>query len=301
MNIKTLSTVIAATAMLVACGGKDVSYDATGVFEATEVVVSARAQGEITSLMIEEGDTVRAGAVVGSIDTRQLSLYKEQLTSSRAATDSRLLTTERQVASLREELSNARREHQRYSELLRAEAATQKQVDDMSYQIKVLEKRLAAAIEQQEASNKSTVNQSQSIDRQMGTVDVQLSDAQITSPISGTILTKYAEQGEYAVPGKALFRVADISRMTLRVYVVAPQLTSLKIGQKVTVYADKGSEDRTAVEGTITWIAQKAEFTPKTIQTRDERANLVYAVKVGLKNDGTIKAGMYGDVKFAKE
>ncbi len=297
MNIKKLS-IMSLAALMVSCSGDKTQYDATGVFEATEVIVSAKAQGEITHLSFEEGDIVKAGQQLGVIDFKKLSLQKEQLIESRESNDSRVLNIKNQIASLQQQIANNKRERERFQELVKAEAATQKQVDDITYQISVLERQLAAQQEQLESQNKATERQSSSIDKQISSVDEQLADANISSPIEGTILTKYVEQGEFATPGRALFKVADLTNMTLRAYVDAPQLTNLKIGQKVTVYADKGEDERTELQGTITWISQKAEFTPKTIQTRDERANLVYAVKVTVKNDGTVKAGMYGDVKF---
>ncbi len=297
MNIKKLS-IMSLAALMVSCSGDKTQYDATGVFEATEVIVSAKVQGEITHLSFEEGDVVKAGQQLGVIDFKKLSLQKEQLIENRESNDSRVLNIKNQIASLQQQIANNKRERERFQELVKAEAATQKQVDDITYQISVLERQLAAQQEQLESQNKATERQSSSIDKQISSVDEQLADANISSPIEGTILTKYVEQGEFATPGRALFKVADLTNMTLRAYVDAPQLTNLKIGQKVTVYADKGEDERTELQGTITWISQKAEFTPKTIQTRDERANLVYAVKVTVKNDGTVKAGMYGDVKF---
>ena len=285
---------------LIACGSKDSEYDASGVFEATEVVVSAKAQGEILSLNIEEGDEVKQGDVLGEIDAKLLSLKKSQMAASRSSNDSRILDLNTQIASVQQQISNAEREKARFSELLKAKAATQKQVDDISYQISTLKAQLAALKEQVSAQNKSLREQSVSMDSQMSQVATQIDDATIKSPITGVVLQKYAEAGEYAAPGKALFKVADIKDMKLRAYITADQLNTIKIGQKVTVYADEGTEDRKAYEGKVTWISSKAEFTPKTIMTRDERANLVYAIKISVDNkQGLIKSGMYGEVKFS--
>ncbi len=292
------AALLAATLVAASCQHSDVDTDASGVFEATEVVVSAKAQGEILDLNLAEGDTVVRDAVVGRIDTVQLSLMRQQLLASQKANDDRTLSLPAQVASLRQQIDNNKREKARYEQLVRENAATQKQVDDIGYQISVLERQLQATAEQIASSNTSIASQGQSIQNQIAGVEQQIGDAIIRSTISGTVLTKYAEAGEYAVPGKALFRVADISKMWLRAYVTAPQATQLKIGQAATVYADDGKNGRKAFEGTVSWISSEAEFTPKTIQTRDERANLVYAVKIAVKNDGTIKRGMYGDVKF---
>lgn len=283
---------------LAACGDKEVEYDASGIFETTEIIVSAQTAGELTALTAEEGRTVEAGEKLGCVDTVQLALKKRQLSASLTATDSKRLDRKRQVAALRQQIDNLQREKARFSELLKADAATEKQVDELDYQIAILQRQLEATEEQINSSNSSLDGQSSGIEAQLAQVEDQIRKSVTASPIKGTILAKYAEPGEYVVPGKPLFKVADISRMKLRAYLTADQLTTLKIGQKVTVYADQGKTDRKAYEGTVVWIADEAEFTPKTIQTREERANLVYAVKIAVSNDGLIKRGMYGDVKF---
>lgn len=283
---------------LAACGDKEVEYDASGIFETTEIIVSAQTAGELTALTVEEGRTVEAGEKLGCVDTVQLALKKRQLSASLTATDSKRLDRKRQVAALRQQIDNLQREKARFSELLKADAATEKQVDELDYQIAILQRQLEATEEQINSSNSSLDGQSSGIEAQLAQVEDQIRKSVAASPIKGTILAKYAEPGEYVVPGKPLFKVADISRMKLRAYLTADQLTTLKIGQKVTVYADQGKTDRKAYEGTVVWIADEAEFTPKTIQTREERANLVYAVKIAVSNDGLIKRGMYGDVKF---
>lgn len=283
---------------LAACGDKEVEYDASGIFETTEIIVSAQTAGELTALTAEEGRTVEAGERLGCVDTVQLALKKRQLSASLTATDSKRLDRKRQVAALRQQIDNLQREKARFSELLKADAATEKQVDELEYQIAILQRQLEATEEQINSSNSSLDGQSSGIEAQLAQVEDQIRKSVAASPIKGTILAKYAEPGEYVVPGKPLFKVADISRMKLRAYLTADQLTTLKIGQKVTVYADQGKTDRKAYEGTVVWIADEAEFTPKTIQTREERANLVYAVKIAVSNDGLIKRGMYGDVKF---
>ena len=283
---------------LAACGDKEVEYDASGIFETTEIIVSAQTAGELTALTAEEGRTVEAGEKLGCVDTVQLALKKRQLSASLTATDSKRLDRKRQVAALRQQIDNLQREKARFSELLKADAATEKQVDELGYQIAILQRQLEATEEQINSSNSSLDGQGSGIEAQLAQVEDQIRKSVAASPIKGTILAKYAEPGEYVVPGKPLFKVADISRMKLRAYLTADQLTTLKIGQKVTVYADQGKTDRKAYEGTVVWIADEAEFTPKTIQTREERANLVYAVKIAVSNDGLIKRGMYGDVKF---
>ena len=298
--MKTMKILMSAAAamMLAACGNKDVDYDASGVFETTEVIVSARGTGEIISLDVEEGQTVKANRPLGELDRTQLVLQRQQLLAGREAAASRRLNTARQVASLPQQISNLQSEQIRFRALLEDGAATQKQVDDIGYQIATLQKQLAATDEQVSTANRSIDGQSAGFDAQIGQVDDMMQQAVITSPIDGIVLSKYAEAGEFAVPGRALFKVADVSEMKLRAYITADLLTGLEIGQQVKVYADQGANGRKEYDGTVSWISSEAEFTPKTIQTRDERSNLVYAVKITVRNDGLIKRGMYGDVKF---
>lgn len=298
MKIVKIFMSAAAVMMLTACGNKDVDYDASGVFETTEVIVSARGTGEIISLDVEEGQTVKANQPLGELDRTQLVLKREQLLAGKEAAASRRLSTSRQVASLRQQISNLQSEQIRFRALLEDGAATQKQVDDIGYQIATLQKQLAATDEQVSTANRSIDGQSAGFDAQIGQVDDMMQQAVITSPIDGVVLSKYAEAGEFAVPGRALFKVADLSEMKLRAYITADLLTGLEIGQHVTVYADQGTDGRKEYDGTVSWISDEAEFTPKTIQTRDERSNLVYAIKITVRNDGLIKRGMYGDVKF---
>lgn len=296
--MKTKAWMIPSLLALTACTGSEPDYDASGVFEATEVIVSAKAQGELVSFSVEEGSQVAAAQAVGCIDTVQLSLHKRQLEATERATGSRRLDTGRQVASLRQQIANLRREEARFRQLVADGAAPQKQLDDLGYQITVVQRQLAASTENVQTANSSLSGQEEALAAQIAQIDDQISHSVVRSPIAGTVLAKYAEAGEYAAPGRALFKVADLRRMTLRAYVTAPQLTALKLGQRVRVFADDGEEGRREYAGRLTWISDKAEFTPKTIQTRDERANLVYAVKVSVTNDGYIKQGMYGEVKF---
>lgn len=284
--------------LLTACGDHAGDNDAMGIFETTEVIVSAKAGGEIKLLNVEEGQSVNAGDRLGYIDTVQLALKKDQLQATLSATDSRRLDESRQVASLRQQIDNLQRERRRFGDLLQCNAATQKQVDDIDYQIEVLQRQLAATSEQIGSNNSSISGQSASIIAQIAQIDDMLLNSIVSSPIDGTILAKYAEAGEYAVPGRALFKVADVRRVKLRAYVTAGQLNGIKIGQPVKVYADEDHDGRREYDGKVVWITDKAEFTPKTIQTRDERDNLVYAIKVAVENDGYIKIGMYGEVKF---
>lgn len=299
--MKKISFCFAAIGMmvsLVACEGGSGDYDASGVFETTEVTVSARGTGEIMRFDIEEGYQVEAGQAVGYIDTIQLHLKKEELLGSLMATDSRRYNVSRQIASLRQEIATQKRERLRYENLVREKAANQKQLDDINAGLAVLEKRLAAQVETLENSNRSVSGEVLMLEARIAQIEDQIAKCVITSPMRGTVLSKYAEQGELAAQGRSLFKVGDLSDMYLRVYITAPQLTTLKVGQQVKVYADEGEDGRREYMGTVSWISDKAEFTPKTIQTRDERANLVYAVKVAVKNDGYIKKGMYGEMKL---
>jgi HlyD family secretion protein len=284
--------------MLSACGNDNAGYDASGIFEATEVIVSAKSTGELMQFDIQEGQQVETNKQVGYIDTTQLFLKKVQLLANLEAVGSRHYNVSRQIASVQQQISTQKNEQKRYENLVKSNAANQKQLDDIKAQIALLEKQLAAQTETLENGNRSVTGESMGLMAQIAQLDDQIRKSIISSPISGTVLSKYAEKGELAVQGRTLFKVADIANMNLRVYITANLLTSLKIGQSVKVYADRGESDRKEYTGTITWISDKAEFTPKTIQTRDERANLVYAVKVAVKNDGLIKKGMYGEIKI---
>jgi HlyD family secretion protein len=297
--MKTSHLILLSAALLLgSCGNKENEYDASGIFETTEVIVSAKGNGEIMELNLEEGQTVTPETNLGYIDTVQLCLKKYQLGAVKKSTRSRVMDKNLQLASIRQQIAIQERERRRYEKLVKDDAASQKQLDDINYQIEVLQKQLTAESEKLTSTNSSLSNETVGVDAQVAQINDQIKDCLITSPINGVVLTKYAEQGEYAAPGKALFKVSDINNMRLRVYITADQLTKVKLGQKVKVYADYGKSDRREYGGTITWISDKAEFTPKTIQTRDERANLVYAVKVSVKNDGYIKNGMYGDIKL---
>lgn len=283
---------------LYACHKKGLEYDASGIFETTEVIISAQANGEILRLDIQEGDLLEANQPVGLIDTIQLFLQKKQLQASIGSVQNRKSTPSTQIASLQQQIETQRTEQRRYQNLITLNAANQKQLDDINAQIQLLEKELAAQYETIRNNNSSLTDESLSLEAQIAQLDDQIRKSVITAPSRGTVLAKYAEPGELASQGRALFKIADIQIMYLRAYITSSQLTSLKIGDIVQVYADMGESQRREYTGRITWVSDKAEFTPKTIQTRDERANLVYAVKIEVQNDGYIKKGMYGEVKF---
>lgn len=297
-NMKSAVYLLGLAVLLFSCHNEDGEYDATGVFETTEVIVSAQGTGEIMRFDIDEGKTVDAEVELGYIDTVQLSLKKQELLANLEATDSRRYNVGRQIASLREEIATQKREQQRYQNLVQAKAANQKQLDDINARLATLEKQLAAQTETLENGNRTVSGQVRMLEAQLAQVEDQIGKCRISSPINGTILSKYAEAGELASQGRALFKVGDIVNMYLRAYITADQLTELKIGQSVRVFADEGESGHREYAGTVSWISDKAEFTPKTIQTRDERANLVYAVKIQIQNDGFVKRGMYGEIKI---
>lgn len=298
--MKTTKNIVYASIILLltACGKGNGDYDASGVFETTEVIVSAEANGKIMQLNFIEGQQVEQGKALGYIDTVQLYLKKMQLLTNTSAIKSGRVDIPRQIAAIKQQIATQKNEQKRFENLVKANAANQKQLDDINAQILVLERQLTAQTELLENSNKNISEQSSGLSVQVAQINDQIQKSIISSPINGTILSKYAEQGELATQGRALFKVADIEHMFLRAYITASQLTQVKIGQAVKVYADFGEKEMKEYSGTITWISDKSEFTPKTIQTRDERANLVYAVKVAVKNDGYLKYGMYGELKL---
>lgn len=283
---------------MTACGSGIPDYDATGTFETTEVLVSSEVSGKLLYLNVEEGTVLKAGQQVGVVDTVQLYLKKKQLEASAKSVEGQLPDILKQVAALKKEIATAEREKRRVENLLKAGAANQKQLDDAEAHLEVLQKQLIAQGSTLLNSRESLTWQSSSVGIQVAQVEDQLIKCHITSPIDGTVLAKYAEAGELAVAGKPLFKVADMYGMYIRAYVTSEQLSQVKLGQKVTVYADYGNEARKEYPGVVTWISDRSEFTPKTILTKDERANLVYAVKIAVKNDGYLKIGMYGGVRF---
>ena len=287
---------------MIACSKGGMEHDAMGTFEATEIIVSAEQTGKLMYFDAEEGTELTNGEQVGLIDTVQLQLRAMRLGVTKEVYASQRPDINKQIAVTKQQLEKAELEVKRYSALVRDNAANRKQLEDAESSVRVLRRQLDAQMSQLNNTTGSLNRQMDAAEIERWQVIDQLRKCRITSPISGTVLEKYAEAGEYAVPGKPLFKIADVSDMTLRTYVTAQQLTSLKIGQQVRVYADLVEDDSREYKGVIEWISDKAEFTPKTIQTRDERANLVYAVKVKVKNtDGILKIGMYGEADFLNE
>lgn len=296
-SIKLIGTLLSLIA-LSACGSGTPKYDATGTFETTEVLVSAEASGRLLRFDIEEGTNLEARQNIGLIDTVQLYLKKLQLQASMKSVESQRPDFNKQIAAIKQQIATAEREKQRVENLLKAGAANQKQLDDWDAQLALLNRQLVAQKSSLQNSTTSLTEQGSSVGIQVAQVEDQLSKCTITSPISGIVLTKYAEAGELAAVGKPLFKVADMQRMYLRAYITSAQLSGVKLGQQVTVYSDYGTDEHREYPGVVTWISDRSEFTPKTILTKDERANLVYAVKIAVKNDGFLKIGMYGGLRL---
>ena len=295
---KIMICTAALTLLVSSCGTSDKEFDATGIFEATEVTVSAEATGRLMAFDVTEGSRVNADRQVGLIDTIQLQLKAEQVGATRESFANQRPNVQAQVAAMRQQLVKAQLERTRTAALLKDGAATRKQMDDADNAVRVLKSQLEAQVSMLNNSTRSLNSQMSGADIQRYQVLDQLKKCHITSPITGTILEKYAERGEFAVIGKPLFKVADVDQMYLRAYITSAQLAKVKVGQRVKVFSDYGTDTRKSYDGTVTWISSRAEFTPKTILTDDERADLVYAVKIAVKNDGYIKIGMYGEVKL---
>lgn len=281
-----------------ACKNNEPDYDASGTFEATETIVSSQGTGELLVFNVDEGDQLTAGQVVGQIDSVQLYLKRKQVNAQIDAILAQMPDIPVQLAALYEQLKKAETEQERITRLVSANAATTKQLDDINAQIAVLHKQIEAMRSTLELSSTGIKKQVTPLQVQLEQLDDQLSKCHIVNPVTGTVLVTYAEAHEVTAAGKPLYKIADLSEMKLTIYITGDQLPQVKLGQELHVFTDNGSGGYTETTGTISWISDKAEFTPKTIQTKNERANKVYAVKVKVKNDGTYKIGMYGEVKF---
>lgn len=295
--MKTAYIFLLAGAMLASCSRRP-DYDATGIFEATTVTLSAETTGKILSIPVEEGDSVTAGSPVARIDTAMLGLQRLQIMTERNATRSAAPDISAQVAALRSEIAHAQNEAERQERLFADGATTQKQLDDARARLATLRGQLEAQLSTLGKSSGSISDNALALQYRREQVEDQIRRSTVVAPIDGTVLIKYAEAGEFATPGKPLMKLADLGNIYLRSYFTASQLADLHIGQKVTVTADFGGDERFDYPGTIIWIAQESEFTPKSIQTADSRANLVYAVKIAVKNDGRLKLGQYGEVRL---
>ncbi len=284
--------------MLAACSTREKEYDATGTFEATETTVFAEQSGALLKLEVNEGDELDMGREVGLIDTTQTWLKILQLGATKEVYQSQKPDMERQIAATRQQLAKAKQEEQRYRELVADGASPSKMLDDAVSQVKVLQRQLEAQISSLSTSTRALDKQKAATDVQVSQLRDMLRKCHIVTPTGGTVLEKYVERGEFVAVGKPLFKLADTQNMYMRAYVTSAQLQMVKLGQKVKVFADYGNGQKKEYDGTITWISSRSEFTPKSILTDDERADLVYAVKVAVRNDGFVKIGMYGEVKF---
>ena len=285
--------------MLNACGRKECQYDATGVFEATETTVYAEQTGALLTFNVEEGDTVGRNREVGLIDTTQLWLKMKQAEAMKSVYQSQKPEQEKQIAVTRQQLAKAKQDQQRYKELVADGAAPGKMLDDANSQVEVLQRQLDAQLSSLRVNTNALDKQMDATDVQAEQLRDQIRKCHILVPAKGTVIEKYVERGEFVSAGKPLFKMADTENMFIRAYVTSAQLENIKTGQKATVFADYGNGGKKEYEGRVTWISSRSEFTPKTILTDDERADLVYAVKVAIKGDGYVKMGMYGEVLFA--
>ncbi len=299
-------------ALITGCNFNNQTSDASGTFEVDEVIVSSEVPGKIIQLNIEEGSVLSKDSIVGMIDSVPLQLQKAQVEATMDALHQKTMDVKPQVKLLQDQilvqkaqLDNALYEKARIERLIKADAATTKQLDDLNTQIDVIHKQIAVNEQQINVQETTTGTQNNSIlseykplRKSVAQIQDQLKRTNITNPINGTVLTKYAMAGEVTSAGKALYKIADLSTITLRAYITGTQLPQIKLNQQVTVLVDSSENKYRKYSGIITWISDKAEFTPKTIQTKDERANLVYAIKIHVKNDGLLKIGMYGEVKF---
>lgn len=290
---------IAAAAVLlttVACHEREREFDACGQVDATEVVVSAENSGKIMWLNVDEGDRLEKGELVGYLDTVPTFLQKRELEERKEGAKTKVVDIERQLRAQYANLENLKTDYERYRTLLSKDAGTQKQVDDLAAQIKIAESDIAAQRQTYEKNNGNIRKEMDVYDVQVAQKADLLKKCYVTSPINGTVLTKYAEEGETVTSGKSLFKIANLDDVFVRAYFSTKQLSDIKLGDKVKVVAEDGTDNPHTYEGVIRWISDEAEFTPKNIQTKDEQADLVYATKVAVKNDGFLRIGMYAYV-----
>ncbi|KXH84985.1 HlyD family secretion protein [Chryseobacterium kwangjuense] len=299
--------------LLTACTQKD-DFDASGNFEADEVIVSAQQNGELISYTVQEGQNLKAGAQVGQLDVRSVELQKEQVEASIATLKEKTVDSDdqselvrRQLAVQESQLAQQLRERTRTQNLVKADAATRKQLDDINAAIDQQKKQIEVTRQQLKLNtytintqNRSILSEKSPLEKNAAQIQEQIDKGKIVNPVQGTVLVNYALQGEMQVMGKPLYKIADISTLDLKAYITGAQLSQIRLGQKVKVRIDQGEKQYRNYTGTITWISGKSEFSPKTIQTKDERANLVYAVKIRVKNDGYLKIGMYGEAIWSK-
>ena len=295
--MKQTALLSALVILLAACRHSE-DYDATGIFEATTVTVSAETSGKLVSFAIDEGDSLLAGQQAALVDTTLLALQRKQLHSQQLSTEKSSPDIAAQAAALRSQIAHQQNECDRIARLLADGAATQKQSDDANALLRTLRGQLEGLLSTLDKNRSSLTESASALQYQREQIEEQIRKSCLTAPLTGIVLQKYAEQGEYATPGRPLFQMANLDDIHLRCYFTASQLAHIRLGQEVTVIADFGGDEQYEYPGKIIWIAQESEFTPKSIQTQDSRANLVYAVKVAVKNDGRLKLGQYGEVRL---
>ena len=297
---------------IISCNSNGNEFDASGTFEADETIVSSEMPGKILSFNVEEGMHLSKDSIVGTVDATNIDLQQQQVEASINALNEKTANVNPQIELLRNQLAvqqsqldNLLHERTRIENLLKADAATTKQLDDLNAQIDVVKKSMTVTQQQINVrkndvatQNRSILSEAEPLRKRVAQLEDQQQRANIVNPVNGTVITKYAEAGEVTSSGKALYKIADLSELNLRAYVTGIQLPTIKLGQQVKVMIDQGEKKYKEYTGNIIWISDKAEFTPKTIQTKEERANLVYAIKVKVKNDGFLKIGMYGEVKL---
>ncbi|MGZ4054890.1 MAG: HlyD family secretion protein [Bacteroidia bacterium] len=289
---------ITAAIVITSCKSNEPDYDAAGAFESVETIVSTEASGTIKEFKIEEGQTLQPGQYVGYVDSTQLYLRKQQLLAQVASTTSQMPNIAVQTAALQSQLEDAEKNQARMNTLIKQDAATQQQVDNANTQVDMIKKQIEAQKSSLGITSATLGKDVAPIQRQIDQINDQLSKCRIINPVHGTVLTKYAQDHEVVMPGKALYKIAETDTLILRAYVTGSQLSLVKIGQAVKVRVDKGEKQYGEYSGIIYWVSNKSEFTPKTIPTKEERADLVYAIKVRVINDGLLKIGMYGEMKF---
>jgi len=312
MKILLFGITAIASLLIISCNRSESDFDASGTFEADETIVSSEMPGKILSFNVEEGMRLPKDSIVGSVDATNIDLQQQQVEASIHALNEKTANVNPQVELLQNQLAvqqsqldNLLHERTRIENLLKSDAATPKQLDDINSQIDVVKKSMAVTQQQINVKkndiatqNRSILSEAEPLKKRVAQLEDQQQRANIVNPVTGTVITKYAEAGEITSSGKALYKIADLSELNLRAYVTGVQLPAIKLGQQVKVMIDQGEKKYKEYTGNIIWISDKAEFTPKTIQTKEERANLVYAIKVKVKNDGFLKIGMYGEVKL---
>lgn len=293
-----LSILIGTTFFVTSCRNDENDMDASGTFESVEVMTASEVTGKVISLQLKEGQSVNEGDLIGIVDSTQLYLKKKQMEASITAINNRKPDIKKQLAVILQQLKTAKSEKVRIDKLLKAGAINEKQGDDIEAQIALLEKQVEALQTSLNASSVSISSEEEALKMQLAQIQDQLNKCRLTAPLNGTVLMQYVEQGEIVTPGKPLYKIANLNEMYLKAWFSGAQLSQIKTGQQVKVYSDAGEDNFKEYPGVISWISSESEFTPKTIQSRDERSNLVYAVKIRVKNDGFLKIGMYGGVKF---